>query len=286
MHLNISQPPLSRQIRDLEQELGVELIERTNKHQVALTAAGQTFLLRARNILFESGAAVTEARRAASGIYETIRIGYFSSILLNVLVDPLAEFHKQNPHTGIGLVQMRSDEQLAAVLDERLDVGFIDFGSTLESGSIQVSAIVRQQFLKDDLYLAVPKQHSLAGLPSLAFSVLKDEHFVTLERTRFGRFHDYLVAACHEAGFIPRITHYMNDIPTMLTAIAAGMGIGIAPKVAELSWGQRISFIPLRQPMNVDIQLIYRKSNPLISPRKFAEIANIQYRASNRESKR
>ena len=261
--LNISQPPLSRQIQDLEADLGVSLFERSTR-QVALTSAGRAFLPRARTVLFESRLAADEARRWASGFSEIINIGFMSSVMLSRFDLFLGSYHAAYPEVAIRFLQMRSDEQLAALLDDRIEVGFVDFGIDMIANRLEHARIHSQPFLHEELCAAVPHEHPLAGRSEIALAELKHDTFAILERHLFPAHHDTVIAACRREGFAPRIAHFGDQIPTVLTYVAAGMAVCIAPRLAETAWSHRVAFVSLTSRPYIDISMISRADNVLV----------------------
>jgi DNA-binding transcriptional LysR family regulator len=257
IRLNLSQPPLSRQIQDLEADLGVILFDRSSK-QIELTSAGRAFLPKARNVLFESRIAVEEARRWANGYNETINIGFMSAIMLLAFNRFLEPFHQNFPAVAFRFTQMRSDEQFSAVIDDRIDVGFVDFGIDQIGDRFSSNKIVSQFFLREELCVALPRDHYLSGKREIELAELRDESFAILERHLFPAHHDMVISECQKAGFAPKIAHRADQIPTVLTYVAARMGVGIVPRIAEVSWGHLVSMVSLIGRPHIDIHMISR----------------------------
>ncbi|BBE34343.1 LysR substrate-binding domain-containing protein [Sphingosinicella microcystinivorans] len=258
--LNMSQPPLSRQIQELEVLLGVTLFYRSTR-SVELTDAGRALLPKARTILFESHLALDEAKRWAAGHNEKIVLGFMSSIMLSkfhVFLDPL---HQTKPAASFKFVQMRSDEQFSALLDERIDAGFVDFGLKMLGERLHANKVIAQHFLREELCAVVPLDHPLAHRKEIDLDELRDEPFAILERHLFPAHHDTVIAECRKAGFAPRILHYGDQIPTVLTYVTAHMGVCIAPRLAETSWGSMLSFVSIRGRPFIDIHLITRETD-------------------------
>lgn len=258
--LNISQPPLSRQIRELEEELGIDLFTRTSR-SVRLTPAGRAFLPKARTVLHESRSALEEARKWAAGHHETITIGFMSAVMLTSFHRFMKPFHEKFPAVSIKLVQMRSDEQLAAILDSRIDAGFVDFGLDLVGDRLRNNKISTDRFLHEELCAVVPKEHPLSRRKQIDLSELKDESFAILERHLFPSHHDLVIAECNRAGFTPKINHFADQIPSVLTYVAAGMAVAISPRLAEASWQHFVSFISIKTRPHINIHMISRENS-------------------------
>ena len=255
--LNMSQPPLSRHVQELETHLGIALFNRSTR-SVELTSAGRALLPRARSILFDSHAAVDELKRWASGHNEKIAVGFMSAIMLtkfNVFLEPL---HALHPGLSFNFVQMRSDEQFVALLDERIDAGFVDFGIHQLADRLHHHKVSVEPFLREELCAVLPLDHPLAGQREIFMEDLRDETFALLERHLFPAHHDTVIAECRKAGFAPRIGHHGDQIPTVLTYVASRMAVCIAPRLAELSWNGLVSFVSIRTRPHIDIHLITR----------------------------
>ena len=258
--LNMSQPPLSRQIQELEAQLGIGLFNRSTRF-VELTPAGRAFLPKARSILFESHAATAELKRWASGHNEMIALGFMSAIMLTKFNVFLAPLHRLRPDLSFNFMQMRSDEQFVALLDERIDAGFVDLGVHQLAERLHHNKVAVEPFLREELCAVLPLDHPLAGRPEIRMEELAHESFAILERHLFPAHHDTVIAECRKAGFAPRIRHFGDQIPTVLTYVAGQMGVCIAPRLAELSWGGLLSFVSIRTRPHIDIHLITREND-------------------------
>lgn len=262
--LNISQPPLTRSVRNLEAQLGVELFTRTTR-SVQLTSAGRAFVTRARVVLFEAEAAVLEAQRLAGGCSDVISVGFMSAVMLAEFTPMLREFHRQQPSVTFRFLQMRSDEQLTALIDDRIDVGFVDLGIHFLSDRSEHEAIRADRFLHEELCVAVSNEHRLASRSSIEFQDLRGETLAIVERHLFPAHYDTVIAACRRAGYVPNIRHHGNQVPTVLAYAASGMGVCLAPRCAEPAWAKYVTFIRLKPSPYVDIHMITKRSSSLRS---------------------
>ena len=172
--LHIGQPPLSIQIRALEEEVGARLLERS-KRRVSLTEAGSRFLRRAREILAAAGEAVDEARQAARGELGSLRVGFTSSLpYTSILPDLLVAYRRRYPAVELQLKEMFTTDQLVAIAAGRLDVGLVRYvGGALPSG------VSVRELGADPLCLVVNAAHPLANRESVRFAELADEGFIT-----------------------------------------------------------------------------------------------------------
>lgn len=184
-----------------------------------------------------------------------------SAIMLtkfNVFLEPL---HALRPDLTFNFLQMRSDEQFVALLDERIDAGFVDLGVRQLADRLHDNKVSVEPFLREELCAVLPLDHPLADRDEISIEELKDETFAILERHLFPAHHDTVIAECRKAGFAPRIKHYGDQIPTVLTYVTARMGVCISPRLAELSWGGLLSFVSIRSRPYIDIHLITRESD-------------------------
>jgi DNA-binding transcriptional LysR family regulator len=217
--LSISQPPLSRQIQSLEHELGTPLFTRTTRG-VRLTAAGRALIPEARRLLREAAALVEGARHLAEGGVGSLRIGFISTASYNVLPRVLPEFHRRRPGIQLALQETTSDAQIALLRDYELDVGVL------------VPPVVDAGFR----YLPLMQEPLLAALPArrrwprrVPLASLADETFVLFPRQAGVGLYDLIVGFCRSAGFTPRIGQEAVQMPTIVSLVAAGMGVALVP---------------------------------------------------------
>lgn len=254
--LHISQPPLTKQIKNLEEELGVLLIERSRP--IELTDAGATFYREAKNIIHASKKAVEEARKTARGENDTLTLGYMSSIMLREFPPFLREFHKLYPQVELKFVQMRSHKQYDALLDGYIDAGFVDLGIRALSDRFLTEKISTELILHERLFAALPLNHRFAGQPLISIKELRDDKFVALERHLFPSHYDKLVSQCEQAGFSPNIVAYGDQTPSVLVYVASGVGVYLAPECTISMFSRDIAFVPLKEKAYVDVHMITR----------------------------
>jgi DNA-binding transcriptional LysR family regulator len=219
--LHMAQPPLSQQIRTLEDELDTRLFNRTRR-VVELTDAGRAFLEEARITLAQAERAARVAREAGQGIRGQLRIGFVTSASYSILPDAVRRY--RTAHTGIDveLREMIPADQLNALRARQIDVGLLR--PPLDEADIVVEPLLAEPFVA-----ALPAGHRLARRKSLELTMLKDEAFVLFPRRHGPGLHDLIMQACHAAGFTPQIAYEPNEMQAILAYVAAGLGVSVVP---------------------------------------------------------
>ncbi|WP_227370743.1 LysR substrate-binding domain-containing protein [Halomonas sp. M20] len=219
--LHVAQPVLSRAIRQLEDQLGVILLQRSRRN-VSLTAAGSVFLEEcylAREAMKRAEQRAIKANKGESG---RLIVGYTDFAINGVLPSILATFHSHLAEVSIDLVRCDSHEQLEAIEGGRLDVGFL-------TGPVS-GAGLRQVTVHEAPYMAVlPYHHPLADLESVPLKALSEEVFVLGNMHTWRHFVSQIKALCFEAGFIPRVVKEAPNSDSIFGLVAAQMGVTIYP---------------------------------------------------------
>jgi DNA-binding transcriptional LysR family regulator len=237
--LHVAQSALSRQIQDLEEELGVQLFKR-DKRGVSLTAAGEVFLGRARKLILERQLAAEAARSAARGELGHLEIGYISALSDGLIPRLLRSFRAKFPDVRLRLHAMRPARQATALLEGDLQVGFIGLPM-----SELASRLRFEVFRRDKMVVALPAGHPLASRRVLRLGDLAKEPFVFLTRAGTPVYYDWLMHLCHEAGFHPNVVQEVESGQTMVELVAAGSGVALFPATAQRQLHGDMSFHPL-----------------------------------------
>jgi DNA-binding transcriptional LysR family regulator len=282
--LHISQPPLSQQIKRLEAELGVTLFERDKRH-VSLTPMGAAFFHRARMILDSSQIAIKEVQRMARGEQDVIRVGFMSAIMLADFPPFLRPFHERYLHVNLTFQQLSSDAQYEALVDGRIDMGFVDLAPGQMDPQFRRDNIDGQLALRKKLLVALPAGHPLEGRAVISLNQLRDENFVMLRRMSFPSFFDKVIALCQAAGFSPRIVIEAESMPVVVAYCAIGMGVAIVPDSAVPLFKPHVSFVEPEVSAHVDIFAITRIEPPTPSVQALRSIVmeNISHASVGRD---
>ena len=217
VRLQIAQPPLSRQIRQLEEELGVELFHRT-KRQVQLTEAGRAFLEEARQILAQVEQGVRVAQRASRGEIGRLVVGFEGSSTYDVIPMSLKVYRERFPEVDLVVYAMTTEEQIQALLERRIGIGFV-------VSPINDKRLAIETILRESLILAIPENHPLATRTSVRVRELESEPFITFQRDRGCGLYDQVIAVCRRANFSPRIIQEADEMQVILGFVAAGLGV-------------------------------------------------------------
>jgi DNA-binding transcriptional LysR family regulator len=225
--LCIVQPALSMQIKALEAELEVRLLER-DRHKVALTETGRLFLPEARATLHQAMRAEQTARLSARGEIGTLRIAFVSSVLPKLLPTLIRNMHASYPLITLELKDMPTPDQIAALHDNKLDFGLIRLPVT--SAGLETCVVLEESFV-----VALPDDHPLAGQPLVRPADLSGCPAFVLARRYAPGFHDEMLVALKRQGADLEIAQELGEFTTMLALVAAGLGIGVIPSEAAIA---------------------------------------------------
>jgi DNA-binding transcriptional LysR family regulator len=239
LRLNMAQPPLSQQIRALEQELGVQLFVRTRR-SVALTDAGHALLERSREMLATAQALPLQLQRVARGEVGLLRIGFSSTLpLTKVLRDVVAEHRRSHPDVALNLREMHTQLQFDSLARGELDVGLVRYNERAPEG-------IRLRLLRrDPLRLVVPAGHRFARRKSVAIADCRDEAFIGFPGDAGTGTGPLLKRLAAQAGFEPRIAQEAREATTQIGLVAAGLGIAVLPAPLEAVRIEGVHYVPL-----------------------------------------
>jgi DNA-binding transcriptional LysR family regulator len=218
--LHVSQPPFSKQIHDLEGELGIDLFARQRKG-VALTPAGKSFLVDARRILDDCETSVRKAQRISRGEIGELAIGYMSALTHEFLGKALEVWRLTAPDIVVDCIEMDCLSQERALLEGRIAVGLL-----VPSDRPLLELLQVRLLTKYPVKLALPKHHPHADKPQIPLSLLKEEPFIGLNRM-YPNYGDWLLKVCRRVGFKPRIVKEADGAPSALAFVAAGYGLAV-----------------------------------------------------------
>jgi len=225
LRLHLAQPPLSQQIRKLEEIIGHQLFTRTSR-AVRLTAAGEVFLDRARRTLRTVREDLAEARSVGRGEIGSLRVGFIGSGMLTPLPAMLGRYRRKHPKADLQLREAMSSQMMQSLLDGTVDVGFLRDGGPLPG--------LESETLFSEPFLAVlPANHPLASRKTISAAALRDEPFVFFPQSAGRVAYDKPISICEEHGFRPRIVQEAPQWLTVMRLVGAGLGVSIAPACVE-----------------------------------------------------
>ncbi|WP_158441530.1 LysR family transcriptional regulator [Kribbella steppae] len=226
--MHLTQPSLSRQIAALERDLGVELFARVRRRFV-LTAAGETFLAEAQDLLRRSDEAVRAAQRTQRGELGTLRLRFVQSATFEALPRLLGPFRQAYPEVVLDLESLTTIRQTEALRDGRIDVGLIrpttPEGARTTAG--RTNGLLTRVVSNDPLVAVLPARHRLARRKRIRLEELAEDPFVFYTRLSGPAVHDTIVGYCRAAGFTPRIDQQAADVQTIVSLVAAGLGVSV-----------------------------------------------------------
>jgi DNA-binding transcriptional LysR family regulator len=223
--LHLAQPPLSQQIRKLEEIVGHALFTRTSR-EVKLTSAGEAFLNRARRTLRHVEEDLEEARSVGRGEIGFLRVGFIGSSMLTKLPATLGRYRRQFPQVNLQLKEFHTSGVIQALLETTLDVGFLrDSGPT---EGLEVEPLFSESFI-----VVVPSKHPLAERKTFTGAELRDEHFVLFTPLASQRAWDKTASICEAHGYRPNVVQEAPQWLTIMRLVGAGLGVSIAPACVQ-----------------------------------------------------
>jgi DNA-binding transcriptional LysR family regulator len=254
--LNMTQPPLSRQIQVLERVLGVTLLDRTSR-SVQLTRAGSAFLPEAQRILKMAETASQFARRVSIGQAGSLKIAFTAASAYNFLPELVKASTLAMPDIDLFLEEMVTRDQIDALLSGATDIGLMRPPITRsELRSLRVQA--------EPLLGVVPDGHRLASAEALTLKDFDDEPFVMYAAHEARYFHDLVVALFSSAKVLPRYFQHLSQIHSILSMVRAGVGCTVVPQSASAIRYEGVHYKPLRlkQPACAELYMVWRRDRP------------------------
>lgn len=258
--LHIAQPALSRAVQELEEELGVLLIDR-KRRTIRLTPGGEVLLRETGRIFENLDDTQRKVRRTASGDVGELRLGYIGPPTRSFLGPLLKRYHQRYPRVTIVLEERTPERVWEMVSKGRLSVGLTRPVLAHEALGLQSLLLLREK-----LCAAVPVDHPYAEKAAIPWSSLADEPIVLLARREGAGSHDTILAACAKAGFAPRIAHTPSVIGTILRYVEAGSGIGIVPESVAPETAD-VRLVPLKPVEKIPLVMVWSREgdDPAVS---------------------
>jgi DNA-binding transcriptional LysR family regulator len=265
LRLHLAQPPLSQQIRRLEEILGYPLFERTSR-SVSLTGAGVVFLERAQRTLRNVQRDIEETRSIGRGEVGSLHVGFVGSAMLTILPAIFREYREANPS-----VRLHLHESFTAKVIEGLQNGTLDAGLLRDSDP--VDGLIATTIYSEPFVAVLPARHPKAKQKSISPADLRDEPFVYYPRSAGQRAFEKPLTLCEEHGFRPQIVQEASNWLTILRLIGSGLGVSIAPDCVRFIASPEIVCLPIRGARivsNIELACFAGESRPIVQ--RFAQI--------------
>jgi DNA-binding transcriptional LysR family regulator len=252
--LRIAQPPLSVQIRHLEEELGVQLFYRI-KRRITLSPAGEVLFSQGRRLLREAEQIADQVREAASGKTGSLSIGFVGTTMYDILPDALRIFRSTYPKIQLNLEDIHSGHQIQALQRRKIDVGLIH-------PPVQEVLVETEEVVSETLMVALPEKHRLRDRTAVALADLADEPFLICSISGEPGLHKLCLGLIQDAGFRPRVVQEATHIQTQVGLVAAGVGICLVPSSATRLQQPGVIYRPLSVPQTSLTKLMVWRKGP------------------------
>lgn len=254
MKLHLSQPALSRQIRDLEEDLGFSLFERSAK-SVRLTEAGKTFLTEARAVLQRADEAVNTARAITTSGPAELPVGYAPSPMVRIMPRTLRVFQAQLPKVRVRLHDLSTEEMLAGIREGELQIAFL-----VRPNRGMLRGLRFEELAREPMCLAVPPGHPLARLRTATLAQAVREPLVAFSRKEYPEYLEYLERLFATVKAKPTISEEHDSSASLIAALESGRGVAIVPQSFSCFTGPRLKLLALSPaPEPISIGAVWSK---------------------------
>jgi DNA-binding transcriptional LysR family regulator len=277
--LGIKQPPLSQQIRQLEQEIGTPLFHRLTRG-VELTSAGALLLEEARAILDRVERTKANVQSRARGESGRIHVGFAGATYFQPLIPEIIQAYRRlYPNVELSPEQSNTPRLVEGLRSGAIDVAFVR--PPLSDGE----GIVVQPVVEEPMRMVLPTAHAQAGRRSVALTVLTDEMLILFPRAIGPGLYDSIIASCQRAGFSPNLGQEAPQISSTVHLVAAGFGVSVVPQSIEQIQAKGIVYVPIKgEAPRAPIGLAYRRDNPSRTVRNFVALARRRNRGPSSSS--
>jgi DNA-binding transcriptional LysR family regulator len=278
--LHISQPPLSRQIQQLEQEIGALLLRRSKRH-VELTDAGAHLLVDARRTLIDADQIGERTRRAALGAIGQLTLGFISAVDYSILPGVLRAFREGYPGVTLDLRELTSDIQLRDLRALRIDAGML-------LAPVVDASLKTLPLLREPLVAALPATDPLARRGRrVSLDALATRPFILFPRSNAPGLHDMIVDFCRSAGFAPRVAQEAIQMQTIISLVSAGLGVALVPASLMDLRRSGVAYRPLRElSPQITVALAWRRDNRSVCLANFVDTARRHSRVAGTTRRR
>ncbi len=252
--LYISQPGLSRQIKQMEKDMGISLFERHNR-KVELTKAGLYLQKELSNTFKRLDDIISHAKLLNDGLDGNLKLGYVGSAMQKVIPDLLLKYKSKHPHVLFNLNEMDNEKQIQALLNQEIDVGFVRMERVPRGINIQ-------SVFEDTFSLVLPKDHQLDKSNFKDLIQLKDESFILFDSSYSESYHEKVMQIFDHSKFSPLISHYTVNASSIFRLVENKFGVAIVPTSLKLGYDMGIKFIELDKiPQRTTLRMVWNNMN-------------------------
>jgi DNA-binding transcriptional LysR family regulator len=253
--LRLAQPSLTRQVRNLETEIGVKLLDRSN-NRVVLTEEGRLFLADSKKLLAMCAESVAAVQRMNRGESAGLNIGYVANIHYGLLPATLGAFRKLSPGVELNLFDMTSAEQFVALDNRKIDLGFVGIRPALSGRHLSSECVAH-----DTMLVALRSNHPLASKATVKLADLASQFFIGMSAKTHPGAVEWLKETCESAGFTGRILQEADSEPTAIQFVADGLGVALLPEQITGLPHEGVGFRPLTPPLRRESTIAWRADN-------------------------
>ena len=237
LRLHVSQPGISRQIRDLEEEIGFQLFERSAK-SIKLTNAGKIFLTEAKAVLQRADDAVKTARAIATGEQGELHVGYAPSPTSRILPPALRAFQSESPGVRVRLHDFSSEEMIRGLRDGSLHIAFL-----VKPTAAMLRGLHFEEIMLDPIYVAVAPKHPLARRRTITLAEVAREPLVVYSRTEYPEAHEDLLGVFASTKIKPRIAEEHDGVVSLIAGVESGAGVALVTESIACLAGPRLKLV-------------------------------------------
>lgn len=264
--LHLAQPSLTRQIKDLEEEIGVRLFDRT-KRRVGLTAEGKSFLADAKRVLAHSAEIVESVQRLRDNEIVALNIGYTANLFPALLPASLVSFRRQFPTVSVNLFDMAYGDQFRALEERKIDLGFVGSRKPIEERGLKFRLIA-----SDKIVAALRQGDRLEDEAVVKLKDLESMFFVGMSEGSYPGYRDWLTATCQRAGFVPKVLQDVDIERMVIHAVGAGLGVALLPDQAQNLPHENVVFRPIVPPVLAESCIAWKSDNTSTALKAYVEI--------------
>jgi DNA-binding transcriptional LysR family regulator len=275
--LRVAQPALGRQIKDLEDELGAQLLQRSSRG-ASLTAAGEAFVVEAKAVLQRAEEAARVARAFAEGVRGELQLGYAPSPTVELLPRILHAYQSEAPGVRVVLHDMTTGEMLSGLNNGKLHVALM-----VKPGPKQLHGLVFEELCRYPICAALSKDHKLARGKTVELRQLISEPLVAYSRAEYPEYHEMIAELFVPAGGVPRIAEEHDSATSLIAAVEAKRGLAIVPSSLACLAGPRLRVLELRPaPEPLVVGAAYEKRKLCPASERFAKLLRAMPKSGRR----